>query len=82
MVQGSEWHAHHPRYRSVTHSRTPSARVASGSRMRPSFDAVREQLSAAHRMADELQPYSPAWDAAMAWVDDLEAKLLGPRISA
>jgi hypothetical protein len=26
-------------------------------------------------MVDGLQPYSPAWDAAMAWSDDLEATL-------
>ena len=29
-------------------------------------------LAAARRLARDLQPYSPAWDAAMAWIDDLE----------
>jgi hypothetical protein len=33
------------------------------------------QLAMAHRMVDGLQPFSPAWDAAMAWVDDLEDTL-------
>jgi hypothetical protein len=75
MVQGSEWHAHHPRYRSVTHSRVRDDRVASGSTARPSLDPVTTQLARARQMAQGLQPFSPAWDAAMAWVDELETTL-------
>jgi hypothetical protein len=30
------------------------------------------RLAAARRRADDLQPFSPAWDAAMSWVEDLE----------
>jgi len=29
-------------------------------------------LAIARRRVEDLQPYSPAWDAAMSWVDDLE----------
>ena len=35
-------------------------------------DKVLTRLAAARRMVHDLQPFSPAWDAAMAWVDDLE----------
>jgi hypothetical protein len=38
----------------------------------PENDKVMTRLATARRMARELQPYSPAWDAAMAWVDELE----------
>ena len=38
----------------------------------PENDAVMTSLAAARRLVRDLQPYSPAWDAAMAWVDDLE----------
>jgi hypothetical protein len=75
MVQGSEWHAHHPRYRRVAHCRPRDAWVASDPRMRPPFDDDTTKLAMAHRMVDGLQPFSPAWDAAMAWVDELEAAL-------
>jgi ABC-type Fe3+ transport system substrate-binding protein len=38
----------------------------------PQNDLVMTSLAAARRLVRDLQPYSPAWDAAMAWVDDLE----------
>jgi hypothetical protein len=38
----------------------------------PEDDPVMTHLEAARRLVRDLQPYSPAWDAAMAWVDDLE----------
>ena len=38
----------------------------------PEDDLVMTHLAAARRLARDLQPYSPAWDAAMAWIDDLE----------
>ena len=38
----------------------------------PENDKVLTRLATARRMARELQPFSPAWDAAMAWVDELE----------
>ena len=38
----------------------------------PENDLVMTSLAAARRLVRDLQPYSPAWDAAMAWVDDLE----------
>jgi hypothetical protein len=38
----------------------------------PENEMVLTSLEAAHRLVRDLQPYSPAWDAAMAWVDDLE----------
>ena len=37
-------------------------------------DKVQTRLAAARRMVRDLQPFSPAWDAAMAWVDDLECE--------
>jgi hypothetical protein len=37
-------------------------------------DKILIRLAAARRMVRGLQPYSPAWDAAMAWVDDLECE--------
>ena len=39
------------------------------------IEKTRELLAAAHRRARDLSPYSPAWDAAMAGVDDLEEQL-------
>ena len=38
----------------------------------PENDPVMARLEEARRLVRDLQPYSPAWDAAMAWVDDLE----------
>jgi hypothetical protein len=38
----------------------------------PEDDRVMARLAEARRLVRDLQPYSPAWDAAMAWVDDLE----------
>ena len=38
----------------------------------PENESVMTSLAAARRLVRDLQPYSPAWDAAMAWVDDLE----------
>jgi hypothetical protein len=38
----------------------------------PEDDLVTARLEEARRLVRDLQPYSPAWDAAMAWVDDLE----------
>ena len=40
----------------------------------PDNDRVLTLLAAARRMVRDLQPFSPAWDAAMAWVDDLEGE--------
>ena len=40
----------------------------------PESEAVRTRLEQARRLVRDLQPYSPAWDAAMAWVDDLESE--------
>jgi len=40
----------------------------------PDNDKVLTRLAAARRMVRGLQPFSPAWDAAMAWVDDLECE--------
>jgi hypothetical protein len=37
-------------------------------------DKVLTRLEAARRMVRDLQPGSPAWDAAMAWVDELECE--------
>ena len=37
--------------------------------------AARYRLWAARRRASELQPFSPAWDAAMAGVEDLERQV-------
>jgi hypothetical protein len=37
-------------------------------------DKVMHRIAAARRMARDLQPFSPAWDAAMAWVDELESE--------
>jgi hypothetical protein len=39
------------------------------------IERTRELLAAARRRARDLSPYSPAWDAAMADVDDLEEQL-------
>jgi hypothetical protein len=36
---------------------------------------LREHLTAARLRAGELQPFSPAWDAAMTRVEDLERQL-------
>jgi hypothetical protein len=38
----------------------------------PEDDLVMARLAEARRLVRDLQPYSPAWDAAMTWVDDLE----------
>ena len=38
----------------------------------PEHDSVMAHLEEARRLVRDLQPYSPAWDAAMAWVEDLE----------
>jgi hypothetical protein len=38
----------------------------------PDYDKILTRLAAARRMVRDLEPFSPAWDAAMAWVDDLE----------
>lgn len=38
-------------------------------------DPLEAQLAAARARAATLQPYSPAWDAAMAGVEDLERDL-------
>jgi hypothetical protein len=38
-------------------------------------DPIETRLAAARERAASLQPYSPAWDAAMAGVDDLEHEL-------
>ncbi len=43
------------------------------------LDETRDLLSAARRRANDLSPYSPAWDAAMAGVEDLERQLWGLR---
>ena len=47
------------------------------------IEQTRELLRAAQRRARDLSPYSPAWDAAMADVDDLEQQLwsLSPPVS-
>ena len=47
------------------------------------IEQTRELLRAARRRARDLSPYSPAWDAAMAGVDDLEQQLwsLSPPVS-
>jgi hypothetical protein len=39
------------------------------------IELTRELLSAARRRAHVLNPYSPAWEAAMAGVEDLERQL-------
>ena len=39
------------------------------------IDRTRDLLSAARRRALELNAYSPAWDAAMAGVEELEQQL-------
>lgn len=36
---------------------------------------IERRLAAAIRTADELMPFSPSWDAAMAHVEDLEREL-------
>jgi len=38
----------------------------------PENDLVMTRLEEARRLVRDLQPYSPAWDAAMAWIDNLE----------
>jgi hypothetical protein len=38
----------------------------------PENDSLTTRLAEAHRLVRDLQPYSPAWDAAMAWVEELE----------
>ena len=38
-------------------------------------DPIEAKLALARERAASLQPYSPAWDAAMAGVDDLEHEL-------
>ncbi len=53
-------------------------------------NGTRQQLRAARQRVMELQPFSPAWDAAMARVEDLErliwrqdlARTGDPRIAA
>ena len=40
----------------------------------PENEVVMTRLEQARRLVRGLQPYSPAWDAAMAWVDDLESE--------
>jgi hypothetical protein len=35
-------------------------------------ETTETRLALARRRADDLQPFSPAWDAAMSWVEDLE----------
>jgi hypothetical protein len=40
----------------------------------PERDKVLARLAVARRMVRDLQPWSPAWDAAMAWVDELECE--------
>lgn len=40
----------------------------------PENERILIRLAAARRMVRGLQPYSPAWDAAMAWVEDLECE--------
>ena len=40
----------------------------------PEIEKVLLRLAAARQMVRGLQPFSPAWDAAMAWVDDLECE--------
>lgn len=37
--------------------------------------AIESDLAAARRRAGDLMPFSPAWDASMAWVEDLERQL-------
>ncbi len=75
MIHASQWQVHHPRYRRGVCGRTSPAGLARVS-LRPPVDVIRAQLVTARRMADDLQPFSPAWDAAMGWVDDLEASLV------
>ena len=36
------------------------------------IEATETALALARRRVEDLQPYSPAWDAAMSWVEDLE----------
>jgi hypothetical protein len=36
---------------------------------------IEARLAAARERAETLQPFSPAWDAAMAGIDDLEIQL-------
>ena len=36
---------------------------------------IEARLAAAREHAETLQPFSPAWDAAMAGIDDLELEL-------
>jgi hypothetical protein len=38
-------------------------------------DPIERRLASARERAAALQPYSPAWDAAMAGVEDLEREL-------
>ena len=40
--------------------------------------AIESDLATARRRAEGETPGSPAWDAAMEWVDDLERALAGP----
>ena len=40
----------------------------------PENDVVQTRLATARRLVGDLQPFSPAWDAAMAWVEDLEGQ--------
>jgi hypothetical protein len=75
MVQGSESQMRQPRYRAASLGRPSAGRMVGGSSVGSPFEALMAQLATAHRMVDGLQPFSPAWDAAMAWVDDLEATL-------
>lgn len=39
--------------------------------------AIKTELRVARRRARDLTPFSPAWDAAMALVEDLERALFG-----
>jgi hypothetical protein len=41
---------------------------------------IEARLAAAREHAETLQPFSPAWDAAMAGVDDLERELGDSRL--
>jgi hypothetical protein len=76
MTHVSQWQGHHPRYRRGVCGRPSSAGLAPVATLPlPADDGIMAQLATARRMADGLQPYSPAWDAAMGWIDDLEASL-------
>ena len=46
----------------------------------PDRFAIESDLTAARRRAQADAPGSPAWDAAMAWIDDLERELSALRV--